>query len=761
MKFRFAFFIALLSWCGSLSAQDSTEHLSFTGKLVSVGAGVLEIAVTENDGSVSLHDVAMTAETLIDGCAPDSVQRGTRTFVMLSGENVTPKRASYVQFDGCTPYTPVLGYLRGWTATSVDVETSVPTDFGPVGTRLLVGLRSGTMLYACNGRNRDMSKFSVGDTVYVHVGGDTTSPYVIYMQSQSDCPQHLSADVQFLSASGSRMRFLHSTTNDTLDLTLDPRYFADRDPLDSTVAFTSCDGTIIPLDSLVPGVTMNIAYAIIPDEGSFLQYGYVKEKCPVHLRAKVTAVSGTTITAIGSAETYTLVLTTDSEIRGCKEGGVTRDDIIPGSHIDVQAISTSGSLTVTMLTLLENCPYAFTQSGTVKSASGSSVIVETVDHMTGEPLELLLNIDTETRVADCSMYPMTSADIEAGSTVVTYFRMNNGARIADLIIVVSPCNTASISGIIASVVGQTVIVNSDRGETRSYGITASSRLVNCRGEEFVVTGAAQGARIEGLSSNTGGTDEIRSANVYVDCLQISNISGMVEASSDSTVTLMSAQGSRLLRRGDNSIILDGQRMLVAWGDLFVGRSVCAYVDDREDVLLFAYADAVCDSIGREDESAMVIGRLEEIGDGHVAVSTGHGPLSFAVTPATMMMDEKRNEMHTNDLTRGMNVRVMAKSVNAARMPIAMSVIAGGRSVTTVDEPAASSELSIVPNPASGLVSFTSSHVYDTITLTNVLGSTVAVVHGTTFDTSALPTGVYFVSAQRGTQRTTVKLHIER
>jgi hypothetical protein len=70
-----------------------------------------------------------------------------------------------------------------------------------------------------------------------------------------------------------------------------------------------------------------------------------------------------------------------------------------------------------------------------------------------------------------------------------------------------------------------------------------------------------------------------------------------------------------------------------------------------------------------------------------------------------------------------------------------------------DDEDITSDLTVYPNPASGIVTFQSAESFDLITISDMLGARVAELRGTaTLDVSALAPGTYVVNAQRGLQR---------
>ena len=149
---------------------------------------------------------------------------------------------------------------------------------------------------------------------------------------------------------------------------------------------------------------------------------------------------------------------------------------------------------------------------------------------------------------------------------------------------------------------------------------------------------------------------------------------------------------------------------------------------------------------------MVIGQLTRVADGMLEVATAMGDMQFAITPATQMMDEQRNTLGAESMVPGSAIRIMSRNHTADRNPIASTVVL--LSATSVDEIADdAATLTVYPNPASKSVTFGSNVPFETITISNVLGTHIAELRNTTtFDVSSLAPGTYVVSGQRGAQR---------
>ncbi|MFN4769129.1 MAG: T9SS type A sorting domain-containing protein [Candidatus Kapaibacterium sp.] len=763
MKKLFATILAaLVLVCGHAHAQDTTSLQFVYGSLVRATPETIEVRVTNDDGSTGSVNVAYDQNTQFIGCVPDSVMAGVQTFAQLTDANVSPRLASLIKFEGCFPQFHIQGVIRALKTSAIDVETSVPTEFGGPGTVVSLDLVPQTALNSCAGDVLKPSDLNVGDPVIVIATGPLNDPDLYFLQAQTDCPEHLSAEARFLSYTGKSMSFVTEGTTDTLVLRLDAKYLSTGMPLDSNIGFYGCSGQFVSVNDVLPGTLMTLAYLSISGKGQYLQYGYIKENCPVYLRGKVQSVRGDTVALVDQGQTAVVVVSSSTDIKTCRGQEADINDVTSGMTVEVQALEKGATYDALSLLVLEDCPYAFVAAGVIKRAENSSVSIETINPSTGEPEDITLNLDSDTRIADCVHLPLTSDALVQGSSVVSYYRTTRGALIADLIVVTNPCNSEYIAGSIASATSTSIVVNGDDGSTKSYAVTASSALVDCRGEVLVVSNSLQGERIEGYSFDFGNGATVSKASIYVNCVRYAALSGIVENSTDSVANIRGAQGVQSVLRSANTIIVDQDYTLLEWSALTQGRSVCMWINEPDNTVMYATVDALCDSSSSDrTESTMVIGTSQSMSSNVFSVSTKMGDMTFAITPATQMMDEKRNLLSASSVAPGIPVRVMTRSFTADGKPIASSVVAV-TSTTSVDERNESSDLTIAPNPASSMVSFSSSRPFEQITITNILGARVAELRDATrFDASELAPGLYFVNARRGAESVTRKLQIER
>ncbi len=753
--------LAALTFTTNMSAQRDTTLPQIYGKLLAVSPTQITVEEYENDSAVRTREISIVQQTLIDGCTLDSVQLGVNTLVVLSPLKIYPPQAEIVKFDGCVSHIDAMANITAIFNDAIEVTTTAPSVFGQTGTNVSFQVFPETQYISCDGVLLVKNDLLVGDPVYVRSNGTLDNPRAIAIQALNDCSQVASAECTFVSAVDSSMHLLVDNTNDTLTLTLrfDPLMWGV--PGDSALPLYNCDGRLLTLDDLRPGMAMQVTYLISPRKGLFLTYALVKENCPVAVVGTITAINGNRLTIASYGQSFDVSVITTTDLQNCQREVITFNDLAVGQTVDGYAIENAGQYDASRLIVLDDCAFAFTASGVVLSAESNSVTIDALDPVTGIMGGTEFTVDDATQFVDCSGLPIRQDAIQIGNTATIYYRISKGARFADMVFVIDPCISNYISGTITSIENDTLSVLLDKGELRSYRTDSASTLVNCRGELITLSPAAIGQRIEGLTSNANDGGLIINATIYTDCLQTALVSGSITFNNDSVITVSTPEGSRDVLRAPYSIISDDSGMMLDWSELVVGRTVCFVVDVSTQMVLRGLVDATCNDHWKpSNDPTMVTGRLRTVENNQLVVSTAAGEMMFAITPATQMMDERRNTLAAKNMTLGSTVRVTSKNHTIERQPIASTVVL--LSTTSIDEDVRSeSDLAVYPNPAIDVVQFNSAFPFESITITNMLGSIVAELRGTsTLDVSALACGTYVVTAQHGTQRS-VKMMVKR
>jgi hypothetical protein len=735
------------------------------GTLVEAKFGIITIKEVLQDGTSIDREIAYNNDTEIAGCSIDSVQRGVITLAMLENLDVFPPFAQLIKFDGCIAHIDVMSVILAKSNTSIETRSTTESIYGPIGTTITYSFDSLSQIFSCDGQMLNMNDIAIGDTVYIRSSGNSQNPYASTIQALNDCIQTSQIDGTLIALEDSAIIVKSDYGADTLRIAIDPKYIMNWIPGDTSflLPIYGCDGSQITKNDLKSGMKVSVSYIISPRRGLFLQYAYLKENCPIHISGVVNSINGDTL-AIGIyGQTTTIVLTEETELTNCKREIITKDKLKEGLGVDGLAIEKNGVNLALKLSIIDDCPYSYATGGKIEFINDTAfkiVIKEPVNG--GNYAEMELAIDSATVAVDCMNLPISVNAVIAGSYVNVLYRMNGPKRIADMIIVFDPCNTNYISGVIESISGNTIVVKTDRGDIRSANFNDASTIVNCRGEVFTPNSSVIGSRIDGMTTDAGNGGFILNATIYTNCLEYDYVTGTISKASDSVITVMTSGGSKDVYVYENgSMIINEIGQLVDIDDLTFGRKVCLVVDKTNSFLLQGIVDITCENgIRNNTDGLMVMGSIQEVSNNELKVVTNNGIMQFAITPATQMMDETRNTLQASSMLPGSEVRIMTKSHNYELKPIASTVVL--MSVLSVDEQELPiSKLMVYPNPANSVVTFGGMD-YDTITISTMLGQTIAVLKNVhTFDASSLVPGSYIVRATKAGNTSMTMMQVTR
>ena len=760
-----ALFVFLTSYCSSFSQLDSNNTSPIIyGTLIEVNTGNITIKEVLQDGTSIDRVIAYTSDTEIAGCTLDSVQRGVITLAMLTNQDAFPPIAQLIKFDGCISHIDVMSIILAKTNSTIETKSTTESLFGPAGTEITFTYDAQSQVYSCDGQPLNISDFALGDTVYIRSAGNIQTPYASMIQAINDCIQTSQMEATLIALEDSAIIVQPDNSTDSVRISISTDFLWNWVPGDSSLPFPfyGCDGQLIPPSNVKPGMKVSVSYIISPRRGLFLQYAYLQENCPTHVSGIINAIDGDTISLGIYGQTTRVILTDETELVNCKGEIITKDKIKEGYLVDGLAREQNGTNFALRLKIIDDCPFSYSADGKIDFINDSTLKLVTRDSILGgNYAEMELAIDSSTVASDCMNLPINLKAIIAGSYVNVLYRMNGSRRIADMIIIYDPCNSTYISGVIEAVTGNTIVVKTDRGDLRSTEFNQASTIVNCRGDIFIPTSTEIGARFDGMTTDIGNGGFILNATIYTNCVEYDYVSGTISSTSDSLITVITSNGIRDIYRYSNGIIMNESGQLVDMSELTFGRKVCLVVDKSTSVLLQGIVDITCENGVRDnDEGLMVRGRIEEVSNNVLTVSTNSGIMQFAITKATQMMDELRNTLQPISMSPGSEVRIMTKGHNTELKPIASTVVL--MNALSINEPEIpQSQLIVYPNPASSVVSFGSMD-YDTITISNMLGQTVKELNDVnTFDASSLYPGSYIIRATQSGKSFYTILHIAR
>lgn len=767
MKALFLALFCLFTTTFTTFAQLDTNNRGpiVYGTLVETKPGIITIKETLPDGTSADREVAYNSDTEIAGCSIDSVQRGVFTLAMLNNLDVFPPLAQLIKFDGCIAHVDVMSVILAKTNTNIETKSLIESLFGPVGTAITFNYDVQTQIYSCDGKPLSMSDISIGDTFYIRAAGNGQVPYATTIQATNDCIQTSQFEGTLLAFVDSTLFVRPDNTTDTVRISINPEFLWNWVPGDSSLPFPfyGCDGQQIPPSALKSGMKISVSYIISPRRGNFLQYAYLKDNCPTHVSGIINEIDGDTISIGIYGQTTRVVLTEETELTNCRREIITKDKLKEGLGVDGLAIEKNGVNIALKLTIIDDCPYSFQADGKIEFINDTAVKIVTKDPVSGgNYAEMELAIDSATVAVDCMNLPINLSAVIAGSYVNILYRMSGPKRIADMIIVNDPCNTNYISGVIESVKDNTIIVKTDRGDMRSADFNDASSIVNCRGEVFTPTSAVIGARFDGMTTEVGNGGFILNATIYTNCVEYDYVSGTISKASDSLITVMTSGGSKdVYFFEDGSMIVNEAGQLIDISELTFGRKVCLVVDKTSSVLLKGIVDINCENGVRDNsEGLMVLGTIQDVSNNELKVVTNNGVMQFVLTKATQMMDESRNSVQPALMSPGSEVRIMTKGHNTELKPIASTVVLmSALSINEQEIP--TTQLMVYPNPASSIVTFGAMD-YDAITITTMLGQTIAQLNNThTYDASSLTPGTYIVRATKAGKTSVTMMQISR
>ncbi|MFM7544768.1 MAG: T9SS type A sorting domain-containing protein [Ignavibacteria bacterium] len=767
MKALFLALFCLFTTTFTTFAQLDTNNRGpiVYGTLVETKPGIITIKETLPDGTSADREVAYNSDTEIAGCSIDSVQRGVFTLAMLNNLDVFPPLAQLIKFDGCIAHVDVMSVILAKTNTNIETKSLIESLFGPVGTAITFNYDVQTQIYSCDGKPLSMSDISIGDTFYIRAAGNGQVPYATTIQATNDCIQTSQFEGTLLAFVDSTLFVRPDNTTDTVRISINPEFLWNWVPGDSSLPFPfyGCDGQQIPPSALKSGMKISVSYIISPRRGNFLQYAYLKDNCPTHVSGIINEIDGDTISIGIYGQTTRVVLTEETELTNCRREIITKDKLKEGLGVDGLAIEKNGVNIALKLTIIDDCPYSFQADGKIEFINDTAVKIVTKDPVSGgNYAEMELAIDSATVAVDCMNLPINLSAVIAGSYVNILYRMSGPKRIADMIIVNDPCNTNYISGVIESVKGNTIIVKTDRGDMRSADFNDASSIVNCRGEVFTPTSAVIGARFDGMTTEVGNGGFILNATIYTNCVEYDYVSGTISKASDTLITVMTSGGSKdVYFFEDGSMIVNEAGQLIDISELTFGRKVCLVVDKTSSVLLKGIVDINCENGVRDNsEGLMVLGTIQDVSNNELKVVTNNGVMQFVLTKATQMMDESRNSVQPALMSPGSEVRIMTKGHNTELKPIASTVVLmSALSINEQEIP--TTQLMVYPNPASSIVTFGAMD-YDAITITTMLGQTIAQLNNThTYDASSLTPGTYIVRATKAGKTSVTMMQISR
>lgn len=754
-----AMLVAVLLATPAWAQRDTTEPgVFYIGRLIEASATELSIEAHDASGTVARMTFGVDGETIIGGCTLDEVKPGTQTHVVASTDATGRLFASMVKFDGCGPSWHLTARTVSVAANSLTVEILEPSELGDPGTMIDLALTDQTTVSSCSGAMLSVADLEADRSVTVVAAGSKDDGFTaVSVTMQDDCPQSMYAEAAFVSFDGEIFTVIDRATSDTLRLELSSIY--GRVPDDSTMPIYSCDGMPVNVATLIEGEILSVVYLVVPGRGSYLQYAQRTQGCPIHVSGKIIAREGQSLTIAMQDMAFMARVTTETSITSCERRSVTIDDITIGARVQAAIVQRPEGNTFQSIQLQEGCPYAFYTYGTVTAVDASAVTVEGHSSEDESMGTTVIAFDDATFSINCLGSPQSIARVAQGSSVVVYYRITGGQRIADVVIVQSPCEVAPVHGTILEVNDASVVIAQDSGSSMRFVYNADTKVTNCNLEVVAFSADMVGASISGVFATTSKPPVLISATVNVGCQIITTLGGVITAIEDSTVTLLSEGTTVVLNRTPYTAAYDAMLMPIAWDALRAGDTVCCSFD-QQGTLLYRIITGVDCSLRANGEATSMVGSIVRADNAEIVVDGRAGMMSFAITQATEMTSTMDRPVVMADLTPGTMVNVISSAFTRSGQPVASTIAV--MSVTSVHEASPEqTSLMLYPNPASQSVTIANAVDGDVITIVDQQGNRVLRTTSPNVSLANLAPGMYTVTHSAGTSTRVAPLVIVR
>jgi hypothetical protein len=713
------------------------------GNLLTATATELTVEGVDASGVLSLEVFTINASTQIDGCSLDEVVAGTQLLVYVADRKAGSNVAAYVRFYGCEPAWQLSGTVVSIESGSMTLETRDDKVTGTATVRLKT--TSETSFLTCYGNAREASDFSKGTAVVVNAAGAKNNLRALYVSAQDDCGESMHVEGTFVSYVDSVLSLNVEGKSDPLRLILSER--VGRPYMDSVQFIYTCSGEIVSVSDVRSGERMSVVYLSISRQGDFLQYAQLLRNCPFSASGTITNVDGRSITIAANGQTYVAAVTDATAIYDCLSRQITSDALVVGLSVDAHITPEASGNTVLKIQIKNDCPYAFSIGGKISAVSQTAVTIDGLSSEERTDGSRELSFDAASLVLDCLNLPLGIDRLQVGSDVFAYYRTSGTERIADLVIVQSPCDVSIFAGTVLSATPSEITISEADGTSRSLAIDASSKLNDCNGESISISATLLGTTVTGSVLNTTTPPSIQWATFYVGCPVIVNEGGIIAEVRDSSLTLQGTSGRIELQRSSYTAAYDAYSMPTDWSTLRMGDSVCTWYDDGSKLIYRIITGSTCAST-EEDGAKQMIGTVTSTSSEELTIENTAGEMSFALTNNTSMMSTGNAPVSASDISAGMRVSVMSSNYNRRGQPVASSVTVM-MSPTFVNEESDPKAISFSPNPASDNITISNTLPGEMVTFYDQRGNRVLRTDAPTVNVSTLAPGVYSVVRPNG------------
>jgi hypothetical protein len=714
------------------------------GTLAEVTAGQVRVDVTGANGISAVETFLIGSETMVDGCELQKVQLGTQLLIYCADLTSITPTASYVKFYGCEPNWNISATIVSISPVELTLQTR-DNAAGNIGDTITVKTSAETVFMSCTGMPRTGEDFSQGDVVAVYAVGQKSALRATSVLAQDDCGETIFVSGTFVSYADSTFVLAVEGKDEALRLMVSEMF--GRIPADSALPIYTCSGELVPVSGLRVGDQLNVMYLSIPRQGDYLQYGQLQRDCPIKIYGTIISIDGRLVTINDGGDDYTARIDDNTRIADCRGGIIDAGNLVVGTRVDAVITEPQNENRYLSIQLRDDCPYAFYLSGRVTSVETGSITFDGFSTEDNTTQPRAISLDAASIVLNCVNEPRNTESIQPGSDAVVYYRTSGVRRIADAIMVQTPCDVAPFSGMVLAVTDESLTVGYDSLSAQKFVVDGTGVLTDCNGESLSLNPALIGSTVTGMILVTSKPPIVRSATFSVGCPKVITESGIITMVTDSALYLQGASGSLELMRTPYTAVYDATIVPVDWSTLNLGDEVCCSYNVNGNLLYRVIASGSCDDVERNG-SKPIVGTVARAGSNELTIDAPAGQMSFALTAFTDMVTTSNTPVSMADVSAGMRVSVMCFGYNKSGQQVASSVTVM-MSPTSVDNDVDAQTYTLLPNPASDLVTVSHARSGEIVTLYDQRGNRVLRTLTPTLSVSSLSPGVYSVVLENG------------
>ncbi len=711
------------------------------GKLVEITPTTIRY-IDFLSSSSDIASARRTARTVALGCSFEDVQPGVG-FSMELEDTPGALTAARVVFESCAPLLFFSGTVLERTADRVQLGTIQ----GGVGgfTEAVVLLTAASGIYTCEGMPVTSESIRIGDRVSVAVTDINGTYSVVSLSINERCATYRSEQMTFLELveGGARFRredeiVVFLVFNSQMGGPLEP------DSVFGGYVYT-CTGEMLRWEDLLRGQRLRVSYVDNAETDDVLMEAVLEEGCPQHVEGRVVAVTlGSIDIQEPDGTVHVYEVGSKTEIWSCRGATLTIADVRIGARVKGTWLEDESRRVAHYLQITDGCSFAFGTTGMLTSISDSAITLVSQEVVS----EIYLRVDAQSIAIDCDgeVQPVTS--FQVGDTVMVFYRGDESGAYLDLLQSIGNCRSLRVHGIVANVIGSTVITIDGENGTQTLLVGDESQLFDCTGAPLTVSADIIGKEIGAKLNARDSLPTISYAWVNINCVK-NVVSGRVMRYSEGVLTVVTDSGVDTVLLSDATLVAQASGVVADRAELQPGRVVCVFIEPMADGVRSALHIILDSDCGVTTESGIRLkGRVVSIESGLLQLDVDGKPVSVAVHQSTNVHRQHRGRVDASVIATGDVAMVITGGRLANGTPVAESVVLMD-APTSVPSEGVEFSFAVHPNPATEQIALVGlpSNV-SRIEIVDVMGRPILTEQSmpSTINCARLSQGAYIVRA---------------